>query len=400
LKLTAKTVAALKLHGKKDVIHFDDQLSGFGYRLRVGAGGKLLRSWVVQYRRGGASRRLLLGSAEVLPAEQARSMAKKALGLIANGADPQADRADRRAKDKFTLGAVIDEYLAVKKVRPRTLVEIKRYLTVYCRPLHGMPVDAVTRKDVATRLVTIGREHGSIAAARARTALSAFFSWAMQMGIAEVNPVIGTMKLPEAPSRDRVLSDAELKAIWKACGDDDFGRITKLLITMPCRRSEIGACGWSWFDDPERPTTFSIPAERSKNGRAHTLPVMPMALDIITGVPKMATRDFLFGARGSNGFSRWAEAKTALDARSGVSGWVLHDIRRSVATRLADLSVAPHIIEQILNHRSGHKSGVAGIYNRSSYTNEVRTALATWHDHLRTLIAGGERKILPLPVTA
>jgi Arm DNA-binding domain len=102
MKLTAKTVAALKLDGKRDVIHFDDQLSGFGYRLRAGAGGKVLRSWVVQYRRGGASRRLLLGSAAALSAEQARTMAKKALGLIAHGADPQADRADRRAKDKHT----------------------------------------------------------------------------------------------------------------------------------------------------------------------------------------------------------------------------------------------------------------------------------------------------------
>src|SRR4029453_8566879 len=129
MKLSAKTVAALKLDGKRDVIHFDDQLSGFGYRLRAGAGGKVLRSWVVQYRRGGGRRRLRLGSAEVLSAEQARTMAKKALGLIANGADPQADKADRRDKDKVTLGAVIDEYLSDThpQVRRETLDENRRY---------------------------------------------------------------------------------------------------------------------------------------------------------------------------------------------------------------------------------------------------------------------------------
>jgi integrase len=399
MKLTTKTVAALKLGGKRDVIHFDDQLSGFGYRLRLGAGGKVLRSWVVQYRRAGVSRRLLLGSAEVLSAEKARTMAKKALGLIANGEDPQADRLDRRAKDKHTLRTVIDEYLAAKQVRPRTLVESERYLAVYCKPLHGMPVDAVTRKDIATRLVAIGREHGTISAARARAALSAFFTWAMQMGLVESNPVIGTVKPQDTTPRDRVLGDTELTAIWRACGDDDFGRIVRLLICMPCRRSEIGAICWSELDDREQPSTFTIPAARSKNGRAHTLPLMPMALAIIKSVPKMVSRDFLFGVR-ATGFTRWADAKRALDARSAVRNWTLQDVRRSVATRMADLGVQPHIIEQILNHVSGHKSGVAGIYNRSSYEREVRNALATWHDHVRTLVEGGERKILSLPATA
>jgi integrase len=88
------------------------------------------------------------------------------------------------------------------------------------------------------------------------------------------------------------------------------------------------------------------------------------------------------------------KGKHALDERSGVVGWKIHDLRRSVATRMADLGVQPHIIEQILNHQSGHKAGPAGIYNRSSYEREVRAALALWEDHLRTLVAGGERKVL------
>jgi integrase len=392
MKLTAKTVAALKLDGKSDVIHFDDQLSGFGYRLRAGAGGKMLRSWVVQYRRGGASRRLLLGSAAALSAEQARTMAKKALGLIAHDQDPQADKADRRDKNRLTLRSEIDQYLAVKRVRPRTLVELKRYLTVYCRPLHGMPVDAVTRKDIATRLVAISHEHGSIAAARARAALSAFFTWAMQMGIVESNPVIGTAKPQDTTPRERVLTDAELAAIWRACRDDDFGRIVRLLILIPSRRSEIGSLSQSELK--LEAGTWTLPAERSKNGRAHTLPLLPMALAIINSVPKMVSRDHLFGARG-DGYTRWADGKAALDKRSGATGWVLNDIRRTVATRMADLGVQPHIIETVLNHQSGHKAGPAGIYNRSTYSNEVRNALALWHDHVRTLIEGGERKLVP-----
>ena len=116
-------------------------MSGFGYRMRVGAGGKVLRSWVVQYRHGGATRRLLLGAGEVLGAEQARTMAKKALGRVANGEDPQASKLDRRGKDKHTLKATVADYLAMKQreVRARTYVEQARYLTDkrYFGPLHS-----------------------------------------------------------------------------------------------------------------------------------------------------------------------------------------------------------------------------------------------------------------------
>jgi integrase len=195
-----------------------------------------------------------------------------------------------------------------------------------------------------------------------------------------------------------VLSDSELAAIWRACKDDDYGRIIRLLILTAARRAEIGGIAWSEID-LER-GTWTLPAERSKNGRAHTLPLMPVALDIIKSVPQMVSRDQLFGARSQDGFASWDKGKTALDQRSGVTNWTPHDIRRSVATRMADIGIAPHIIEQILNHQSGHKRGPAGIYNRSSYEREVRAALALWEDHIRTLIEGGERKIVAFERTA
>jgi hypothetical protein len=176
MKLDAKSVAALKLDSKTDRIVFDDAMPGFGYRLRRAAGGKVLRSWVVQYRRAGGSRRMLLGSADVLGIEQARAAAKKALGAVALGQDPQGDKAQRRDKDKTSLKSVVDEYLAAKQVRPKTLHEITRYLTgTYFKALHGMPVDQVTRKDVASQLVVISRKHGKVTAFLARAALSAFF---------------------------------------------------------------------------------------------------------------------------------------------------------------------------------------------------------------------------------
>jgi len=396
MKLTAASVGALKLDGKRDAIFFDDQLSGFGYRLRLGSGGRIMRSWIVQYRRAGATRRVLLGSAEVLSAEAARAAAKKVLGRVALGEDPQADKRDRRGKDRLTLRSLLDEYLSHKKVSKHTLRGLTRYLLGSAfRPLHGMPVDTVSRKDVAARLLVVTREQGPIVAARTRAALSTFFAWAMQMGLAEANPVIGTIRPPEGKPRERVLSDPELTAVWHACGDDDHGKIVRLLVLFAARRGEVGGMTWNELPDLDGPNPkWVLPSERSKNGRPHTLPMMPMALDIIKSVPKMVSRDQLFGAHSPAGFTAWAKEKRALDARSGVSNFTVHDIRRSVATKLADIGVQPHIIEQILNHQSGHKAGPAGIYNRSSYEREVRAALALWEDHVRTLVEGSERKIV------
>jgi integrase len=396
MKLDAKTVAALDLGDKRDMIVFDDALAGFGFRLRAGAGGKVLRSWVVQYKRAGATRRLLLGSANVLGAEQARTMAKKALGRVANDEDPQAERAERRDKDRVSLRAMIDEYLLHKQgqVGERQIIEIRRYLSTgpYLKPLHAMPIDKVGKRDIASRLVVVTREHSTTVASRTRAALSAFFTWGMTMGLVESNPVIGTLAPKEGAARDRVLSDVELASIWRACNDDEYGRIVKLLILLGSRRGEVGGMCWSEIDLDR--ATWTLPAKRSKNGRKHELPLMPMALDIINAVPRMVSRDQLFGARAA-GFTSWGRNKPALDARSGVTEpWVVHDIRRSVATRMADLSIAPHVVEEILNHQSGHRSGPAGVYNRSRYGNEVRAALAMWEDHIRALVDGGERKVL------
>ena len=138
---------------------------------------------------------------------------------------------------------------------------------------------------------------------------------------------------------------------------------------------------WSEFNFEQG--TWTLPASRSKNNRAHTLPLLPAMLAIIKAVPRMASRDQLFGQR-ANGLTAWSRGKAELDRRSGVKNWTTHDIRRTVATRMADLGIVPHVIEQILNHQSGHKAGPAGIYNKSSYEREVRSALALWHDHLRT----------------
>jgi integrase len=219
----------------------------------------------------------------------------------------------------------------------------------------------------------------------------------MQMGYIEHNPVIGTVKAKQAGARERVLTDAEIAAVWRACGDDDHGRIVRLLILSGCRRQEIGGMCWSEFD-LER-GTWTLPKARAKNQRAHTLPLPALAWNIINAMPKLAGRDQLFGVNADDGFTAWAMNKRALDQRLGDNAepFTLHDLRRSAATRMADLGVQPHIIEAVLNHRSGQRAGVAGIYNRSTYEREVRAALVLWAEHVRTLVEGGGRKVIAFP---
>ena len=397
LRLDVKTAAALTVPtGKAEEIFWDDTLDRFGLRLRRRSGERILRSWLIQYRFAGGSRRMTIGSADVLTPEQARTAARKALAKVDLGEDPQGDRAERRDKDKLLFRSVVAEYLEDKRdeLRPTTFRHNAGYLAhgPYFKALQGIPVDRITRKDVAAQLVTITRHHGKPTAGNARSKLSAFFAWCMRMGLTDSNPVIGTVRHKPAAPRDRVLSDIELAAIWNACeGNNDYSRIIRLLILLPCRRQEVGGMTWSELDIDA--ATWTIPAARAKNKRAIGLPLMPMALDIIRSVARRASRDHLFGQHHVRGFSSWDRAKKALDAKLDIAEWDVHDLRRSVATRMADLGVAPHVIEQILNHVSGHKAGVAGVYNRSSYEREVRAALALWEDHIRSLV-GGARKVV------
>jgi integrase len=258
----------------------------------------------------------------------------------------------------------------------------------------------VQRIDVARCLNAITRKSGHATTGRARAALSSLFTWAMKQGQATHNPVIGTEN-PITASRDRVLKDTELAAIWRACGDDDFGKIVRLLICTGCRREEIGGLRWRPeinLDD----ATITLPKERTKNRHEHVLPITPLAMQIIRSIQERVGRVHLFGDRSAAGFNAWSAHMRELGKRlHGIAPWKLHDLRRSLASWLADHGdVEPHIIEAILNHYSGHRSGVAGIYNRAKYARQIRAALSLWDDHLRSLIEGGRRKVLAFPQAA
>jgi integrase len=340
-----------------------------------------------------------LGSVAVMGLTQARAAARKLLGKVAAGEDPAQDRRDKRASDAVTMRSTVTAFLASKEasLRPASHGELKRYLCdakYFGAAMHNSALDAVTLPQVAARIDDIARKYGNATAQRARSALSNLFVFAMRRGMAPANPVIGSEN-PATQSRSRVLNPVELAAVWRACGDDHHGRIVKLLIATACRRGEIGDMAWSEIDFEKE--VFVIPITRAKNKpSARSIPLLPMVAGIIDGVPRMASRDCLFGERGRGGFSGWHKAKAALDERSGVSNYVIHDIRRSVATHMAEqCAIAPHVVELVLGHE--FRSGTQGTYNRAPYEREIRDAYLRWHDYLRTLIEGGERKVLSFP---
>jgi integrase len=396
LKLDARTIAGLALaRGKDEEFCWDTELEGYGLRLRRRSDGSLRRSWVAQYRTNGHTRRINLGTVEKVVPAQAREAARKILARVALGHDPQAEKEAKRRQAAHTVRSAIDTYLDTKQgvLRPASFRVTRLYLVgSYFHPLHPLAVSAVTRADVATCIRTIARKHSGSTAAAARRALSAFFAWAIADGLLGngANPVDGSHRPDDPKPRDRVLSDAELVAVWNACdGGTDFERIIRLLILLGSRRAEVGGMCWSELDFDLG--AWMLPKERSKNGRGHTVPLSPAALALIKAVPR-TTRDHLFGDRAGAGFTGWYGAKAELDRRLAgtVKAWRIHDLRRSVATKMADIGVEPHHVEAALNHFSGHRRGVAGIYNRSSYERAVKAALARWEDHVLGLAEGRE----------
>jgi integrase len=393
MKLTRANVQRLALPtGARDKIFFDDDMPGFGLRLRDG--GK--RTWIVQYRVGAKQRRVTLGTTEKLDAEKARTEAKTALSKVNLGHDPQLEKAEARAQAAVTLRSVVDSYLAryaAKRLKPSTLTDVERYLRRHWGALSRLPVQKVTRADVAARLAQIADESGGFAANRARTALSSLYAWAIAEGLTDANPVVGTRKAVDEIARDRVLTDEELRLIWRYAGVGDYSAIVRLLILTGQRREEVAAMSWAEVD-LER-ATWRIASERTKNARMHEVPLSQTALEILGARHRFDGRALVFGSR-EGPFSGWSKAKTSFDARMSAAlghapaAWRVHDIRRTVATRMADLGVQPHIVEAVLNHVSGHKAGVAGIYNRSSYAAEKRAVLEKWAEHVVALVEAGD----------
>jgi integrase len=394
LKLTQKAVDSLTLPpGKSDFTFRDDDLKGYGVRMRVGGSKK----YVFAYEHGTRQPKVTLGDCSALRERDARKMASELYAKVRLGADPAREKVTARAKGTETVEAALRTYLPArqKKQRPRGYKETERHLLAHARPLHALPLVDIDRREVAGLLTKITASAGEVTANRVRTSLSAFFAWAIVQGLRETNPVLGTTRHVET-ARERVLSDSEIAAIWTHLDSDDFGAIIRLLLLTGCRANEIGSLRWDEVEGGE----IRLAAERTKNGRSHIIPLSDSAQEILDAqANRRPDRNYVFGRTADAPFVGWVKPRHELDKRiAATTGaplpyWTPHDLRRTAATRLGDLGVLPHVIEAILNHVSGHKAGVAGIYNRATYAAEKRAALTLWAEHVRSVVSAGENKL-------
>ena len=400
-KLTKTIVEGM---GKGERI-WDTAVGGFGVRRQTtDAAWYLLR---YTNRATGQQRTISIGRhGSPWTVDSARTEARRLLGLVASGRDPLAEKQQQRDERKrpkpaeTTFGEAAEAYIAAKmgSWKPGSAIQIKHHLRKLSKPLHHFALSEINRRRVADVLAQIQANSGPIARNRTRTSISAMFTWLdMEGRLPEglANPASGTARAEEAPSRERVLTRSELAEVWAALPDDHVGDVLRLLILTGQRRNEIAKLRWSEIDFDK--ALIVLPPARTKNKRTHELPLVPQALAILQRRAVQGN-----GARTNDGrvFEPigWGARKIKLDAailakRRGLEPkakpmphWIIHDLRRTAATGMADLGVLPHIIEAILNHVSGHKGGVAGIYNRARYEEPMREALAKWGAHVEVML--------------
>lgn len=221
-----------------------------------------------------------------------------------------------------------------------------------------------------------------------------FFRWCVRRRYIPHSPIEG-LQIPQSNERTRVLSDDELVAVWRAAEQIGypFGTIVHLLVLTGQRRGEIAKLERGFINPKER--TITLPATLTKNGRVHTFPYGDMLAGILESIPRFNSTNYLFPAQGHHerAYSGFSKGKTSINALAPVAPWGLHDLRRTYATNLAALRTPPHIIEKLLNHVTGQISGVAAIYNRFQYQDEMREAVMKWEVKLAALL--GQASSLP-----
>ena len=271
-----------------------------------------------------------------------------------------------------------------QKQRPSTAREAKRILNKHFLPaLRDHNLGDITPRQI--QAIIDARLGTPAEANHAFRGIRLFFRWARARHHIDHSPCEGMTQPAKNRTRDRVLTDAELTVVWNAADFYPFGTIVRLLILTGQRRSEIGSLKWEYIDKDKR--TISLPPEVAKNGRRHTLPYGSVVQATLDTIPK--GDDYLFPSRDTDGlpFSGYSPSKIHFDKKIKIAHWTIHDLRRTFATNLAALGTAIHVTEKLLNHISGTVSGVAAVYNRYSYLDEMRAAIEAWEKRLSVILS-------------
>tara|TARA_R110002049_G_scaffold137350_2_gene297361 strand:- start:42518 stop:43699 length:1182 start_codon:yes stop_codon:yes gene_type:complete len=366
-KLTSRYVETVTAPGPKRLEVYDQTLPGFG--LRVSLAGR--KTWFCSMRVKRRVRRLTLGTYPTLSLADARQKAQEQLRNLQLGIEPEPK--------KPTLGEVVPQFIELyAKPRNRGWRTQERLLMHHWKALFDLPIDQIKRPSAVRVLDGIVASGSAGSANNAMAVFKKLMNWCVDRGMIEVNPIAG-LKTPRKPvARDRVLSERELEAVWQAADVDayPFGPLVHVLILTAQRRAEVGEMRWSEIDFDT--ATWTIPAARAKNGIAHDVPLSSTVMEILHHVPRFAGSDLVFTTTGTTPVSGFGRLKERLDREVGFSDWWFHDLRRTTASGMARIGIAPHVIEKVLNHKLGIISGVAAVYNRYSYADEKREALELW----------------------
>jgi integrase len=420
-KLTDKKLKNLKApkSGRLEIwdqLVSDDRTLPGTFGIRVTEKGA--KSWVIMYRTLDAAKgkirqkRLKIGSYPAMSLAEARKAARDTLLDVSKGTDPakakQAARADLLGA--ITFGDALDQFIdKYAKRETRGWKETSRVFDKYVKPeLGDYRLDAITTLQIRN-LIEAKAETAPYMANRMLAYLRKFFNWASERDMVDASPVSAIKPPGKENARDRILSDDEIRLAWDAFDEMGwpFGQAFKLLLITGQRRDEVAKMRWK--DINEKEFLWTLPREATKADRLHEVPLSNLAMEVLQSLPR-TSNEFVFSTNGKtpiSGFSRGkanadkviatrqlladgTESPTDKDlAKAHLDPWRLHDLRRTMASQMARLGIAPHVIEKVLNHSSGAISGVAAVYNRYAYTNEKRTALETWAQGLEAIIRNG-----------
>jgi integrase len=421
MKLTERKIEKLITQpGRKDRLVFDDEQRGLAVRV-TSTGGQ---TYLCQYTLHGHKWRVPLGACSAVPLAKARQAAAAIMGDVARGRNPASERKEavaaeraKRARNRLTLRVLIEDWnrLHLAGRRPSYAGEAVRALhQAFAGHLDDAAED-LDRAAVVRALDAITRRHkrkddrikGAAMTGRTAAYGRAAFGWAVKRGAVPLNPFADLPVGKSIAKRERVLSDAELAEIWRAAGEASapYGTIVRLLILTGQRRGEVAGMAWAELSDDL--TTWTLPGERTKNGVIHAVPLSGAAQGLLKAlVPddaaKRRSEELVLPGIANTPFAGWSKAKRALDkaiadahakaatessrAPAALTSWNVHDLRRTVATGLQRLGVRLEVTEALLNHISGSRGGIAGVYQRHDWASEKRAALDSWAAHVLAAI--------------
>jgi integrase len=393
VKLTKTAIDALPVP-PKDIVYWDVNCPGFGVKVTP-TGRKV---FIVLYRTAGAGSRLrkyTIGAYGRVTLNQARVTAQKVFAAKLDGRDLAAEKKDsRRRMVADRVDDLLEAFIAQHVSQNRSAREVSRILRREFGSAWGSrSVHEIKKRDVIDVVSAIEQRGAPVAANKALKAIKTFFRWCVGRAVLERSPADGVPLPTKEVTRDRVLSDDELALIILAARqlDPPYGDIVEMLALTGQRREEVARCRKSEIDIASR--TWKLSSERTKNGKAHEVHLSDQAIAVLGRTD--TTGDFVFSRTGMARFQDFSPAKRELDKLSGVTGWRLHDLRRTCVSGMARLGIAPHVADKILNHQSGTISGVAAVYQRHNFLVERKKALEMWGAHVQRAVGRATDNYLP-----